>query len=152
MGIIRNASDTSESTPVSDFSGIELQQQLIFETPCRIVFFEAQYVIGLRELGESKGFIREGLERDRNDMDLWHVVLILNAVDSPIIHPNRGYVKNRGLSSGMPACDSALLLQFGLVALGVDNIGVVEMCLHGLTEICDISLSQAVTLFCFLRR
>lgn len=62
-----------------------------YEMPCWVVFFDGQYTIGLRALGESEDMIREVLLRNRNDTHLEHDVLILNAVDGSIIHTDWGY-------------------------------------------------------------
>lgn len=60
-----------------------------YEMPCWIVFFDGENASYYPHASEEE--LQKILERDRNNVDLTHEVLVLNAVDGSIIHEDSGY-------------------------------------------------------------
>ena len=62
-----------------------------YEMPCWLVYYDGEMIPAFRKMGFDEDWIRDTLERDRNDLLLTHEVLILNAVDGSIVHTEQGY-------------------------------------------------------------
>jgi hypothetical protein len=64
------------------------------EMPCWIVFFDGENVPSpetIEKMGLDPKQVQETRMKERNDVTLYHEVLVLNAVDGSIIHTDYGY-------------------------------------------------------------